>query len=150
MGRLAVPVIFNDDYKFEIGKANVLRKGKDVSIIANGLMTAEALKAAEELAEEGIQATVVNCASVKPLDAATIIEVARETGAVVTAEEHNIIGGLGSAVSEVLGENCPVPMQRVGLKDTFGESGKPEELLSKYELTKDAVIKSVKAVLGRK
>lgn len=150
MGRLAVPVIFDNDYKFEIGKANVLRKGSDVAIIANGLMTAEALLAAEELAGEGIRATVVNCASVKPLDTATIVEVARETGAVVTAEEHNIIGGLGSAVAEVLGENCPVPMQRVGLKDTFGESGKPEELLAKYGLTKEAVIKAVKAVLARK
>lgn len=150
MGRLAVPVIFDGSYKFEIGKANVLKKGTDAAIIANGLMTAKALEAAEELAGEGILVTVVNCASVKPLDTDTIVTAAQETGAVVTAEEHNIIGGLGSAVAEVLGENCPVPIQRVGLKDTFGESGKPEELLIKYNLTKEAIIKAVKEVRTRK
>lgn len=150
MGRLAVPVLYDDNYNFEIGKANVITEGKDVAIIANGLMLAEALKATEELNSRGIEATVVNCASLKPFDEDTIIKVARLTGAVVTAEEHSIIGGLGSAVAEVLGENCPVPLVRVGIKDTFGESGRPEELLVKYGLTSQEIIKAVEKVLDRK
>jgi len=150
MGRLAVPLLFGEDYKFEIGKVNVLKEGTDVAIMANGLMVSMALEAAEELATEGISVSVVNVASVKPLDEETIVRVAKQTKAVVTAEEHSIIGGLGSAIAEVLGESLPTPMVRVGLKDTFGESGKPQELLEKYGLTKVNLIKAVHEVLAKK
>lgn len=150
MGRLAVPVLFDEEYRFTIGKANVIKEGKDVTVIANGLMVGEALKAAEELGGQGIQVAVVNCASLKPLDAGTIIQAARQTGAVVAAEEHSIIGGLGSAVAEVLSENCPVPLVRVGIRDTFGESGRPEELLVKYGLTSKEIIGAVHQVLAKK
>lgn len=150
MGRVDVPLLFDENYKFEIGKANVVREGSDVVVFANGLMVDAALEAAQELKQDGIQAAVVNVASVKPLDAETIISYAKKTGAVVTAEEHNIIGGLGSAIAEVLGENAPTPMVRVGIKDTFGESGRPLELLEKYGLTKKEVIEAVRVVIGRK
>jgi len=150
MGRLAVPLLFGEDYNFEIGKANVLKEGTDVAIMANGLMVSMALEAAEELAGKGISVSVVNVASVKPLDEETIVRVAKQTKAVVTAEEHNIIGGLGSAIAEVLGEKLPTPMVRVGLKDTFGESGRPQELLEKYGLTKTDLIKAVHEVLAKK
>jgi transketolase len=150
MGRLAVPLLFGEDYNFEIGKANVLKEGTDVAIMANGLMVSMALEAAIELAVEGISVSVVNVASVKPLDVETIVRVAKQTKAVVTAEEHNIIGGLGSAIAEVLGEKLPTPMVRVGLKDTFGESGRPQELLEKYGLTKADLVKAVHEVLAKK
>jgi len=150
MGRLAVPLLFGEDYKFEIGKANILKEGTDVAIMANGLMVSMALEAAEELAVKGISVSVVNVASVKPLDVETIVRVAEQTKAVVTAEEHNIIGGLGSAIAEVLGEKLPTPMVRVGLNDTFGESGRPQELLEKYGLTKVDLVKAVHEVLAKK
>ena len=150
MGRLEVPVLFRDDYRFEIGKANVIKEGTDVAIMANGVMVSMALDAAAELAAEGISVSVVNVASVKPLDEETIVRVAKQTKAVVTAEEHNIIGGLGSAIAEVLGEKQPTPMVRVGIKDTFGESGRPQELLEKYGLTKLNLVKAVHEVLAKK
>lgn len=150
MGRLAVPLLFGEDYNFEIGKANVLIEGIDVAIMANGLMVSMALEAAEELVAEGISVSVVNVASVKPLDEETIVRIAKQTKAVVTAEEHNIIGGLGSAIAEVLGEKLPTPMVRVGLKDTFGESGRPQELLEKYGLTKGDLVKAVHEALAKK
>jgi transketolase len=150
MGRLEVPVIFGEDYHFEIGKAKVIKEGTDVAIMANGLMVTAALEAAEQLSADGISVSVVNVSSVKPLDEETILRVAKETGAVVTAEEHNIIGGLGSAIAEVLGEKLPTPMVRVGLKDTFGESGRPYELLEKYGLTKENLVKAVHQVLTKK
>jgi len=150
MGRLAVPVLFDENYKFEIGKANQIREGKDAAVIASGLMVAEALKAAEELSKQGIEIAVINCASIKPLDTETIIGIAKQTRAVVTAEEHSIIGGLGSAVAEVLSENYPVPLVRVGIKDTFGESGRPEELLVKYGLTAQEISKAVHEVIAKK
>lgn len=150
MGRLAVPLLFGEDYNFEIGKANVLKEGTDVAIMANGLMVSMALEAAVELAVEGISVSVVNVASVKPLDVETIVRIAKQTKAVVTAEEHNIIGGLGSAIAEVLGEKLPTPMVRVGLKDTFGESGRPQELLEKYGLTKADLVKAVHEILAKK
>ncbi len=150
MGRLDVPLLFAKDYRFEIGKANIVREGKDAAIIANGIMVSKALEAAAELSSSGIEVSVVNVASVKPLDQETIIRVAAECGAVITAEEHTIIGGLGSAVAEVLGENRPTPMLRIGLKDSFGESGRPLELLEKYGLTKDEIVKAVRAVMERK
>ena len=150
MGRLAVPLLFGEDYHFEIGKASVLQEGTDAAIMANGLMVSIALEAAAELAAEGISVNVVNVSSVKPLDEETIVRIAKQTKAVVTAEEHNIIGGLGSAIAEVLGEKLPTPMVRIGLKDTFGESGPPEELLKKYGLTKVDLVKAVHEVLTKK
>ncbi|ODA41119.1 transketolase C-terminal domain-containing protein [Desulfosporosinus sp. BG] len=150
MGRLAVPLLFGEDYCFEIGKANVLKEGTDVAIMANGVMVSMALEAAAELAAAGISVSVVNVASVKPLDEETIVRVAQQTKAVVTAEEHNIIGGLGSAVAEVLSEKMPTPMVRIGLKDTFGESGAPQDLLEKYGLTKMDLVKAVHEVLAKK
>ena len=150
MGRLDVPLLFGEEYQFEIGKANVLKEGTDVAIMANGVMVSMALEAAAELADQGVSVSVVNVASVKPLDEETIVRIAKTTKAVVTAEEHNIIGGLGSAVAEVLGEKQPTPMVRVGLKDTFGESGRPLELLEKYGLTKAELVKAVHEVLAKK
>ncbi|NBJ16687.1 MAG: transketolase family protein [Dehalobacter sp. 4CP] len=151
LGRLALPVLFDSSsYQFEIGKANVLKDGKDAVIIANGLMVAEALKAVSELSGQGYDVAVVNCASVKPLDKQTIIQIAQQTGAVVTAEEHSIIGGLGSAVAEVLSENCPVPLCRVGVNDVFGESGRPDELLVKYHLTAKDIVEAVRRVIAKK
>lgn len=150
MGRLDAPLLFDENYTFKIGKANVIREGSDVTIFANGVMVAAALEAAEELATNGVKASVVNVASIKPLDEETIIRMAKATGAVVTAEEHTIIGGLGSAVAEVLAESAPTPMVRVGLKDVFGQSGRPTELLEKYGLTPKDVVKAVDEVLKKK
>jgi transketolase len=150
LGRLDVPVILPEDYRFELGKAVVLREGWDAAVFANGMMLGMALEAAGELAKQGIEIAVVNVATVKPLDIETIVEVSKQAGAVVTAEEHSILGGLGGAVAEVLVENCPVPMERVGLKDTFGESGAPTALLEKYGLTSDAIVKAVEKVITRK
>ncbi|MBZ4653635.1 MAG: putative transketolase C-terminal section [Peptococcaceae bacterium] len=150
LGRAPVPILFDDDYKFEIGKAVVLRDGKDVALLACGIMVNEAMKAAEELAREGISARVINVSTLKPIDKGTIIKAALETGALVTAEEHNIIGGLGSAVAEVIVENAPVPLERVGVRDTFGESGKPEELLEKYGLTVKDIREAAYKVIKRK
>jgi transketolase len=150
LGRLDVPVILPEDYQFELGKAVVLREGWDAAVFANGMMLGMALEAAGGLAKQGIEIAVVNVATVKPLDIETIVEVSKQAGAVVTAEEHSILGGLGGAVAEVLVENCPVPMERVGLKDTFGESGAPTALLEKYGLTSDAIVKAVQKVITRK
>ena len=133
-GRYACPIV-TEGYKFELGKGMMLRDGKDVTIVATGYMVHLALEAAEALAAEGIDARVVNIHTIKPLDAEIIIKAAKETGAIVTAEEHNIIGGLGSAVAEVVCENCPVPMLRVGVEDKFGKSGKVQPLLEEYGLT---------------
>lgn len=150
MGRLDVPILFDEEYHFQIGKANVLKEGTDVAIMANGLMVAMALEAAEELLTEGISVSVVNIASVKPLDEETILRIAKQTKAIVTAEEHNIIGGLGSAVAELLGEKLPTPMVRVGLRDTFGESGRPPELLQKFGLTTKELVNAVREVIAKK
>ena len=133
-GRYACPIV-TEGYKFELGKGMMLRDGKDVTIVATGYMVHLALEAAEALAAEEIDARVVNIHTIKPLDAEIIIKAAKETGAIVTAEEHNIIGGLGSAVAEVVCENCPVPMLRVGVEDKFGKSGKVQPLLEEYGLT---------------
>lgn len=128
----------------------MLREGGDVAIVACGIMVAKALEAAASLAAEGIEATVINMAMVKPLDVETLVEAARRTGAVVTAEEHSIVGGLGSAVAEALAENYPVPILRVGLPDVFGESGRPEELLEKYGLTASHLVAAARKVLARR
>ena len=144
-GRLAVPVI-NDrpDYKFEIGKGIVLRDGSDVTIIATGLCVSEALGAAEKLAADGISAEVINIHTIKPLDEELVVEAARKTGKVVTVEEHSIIGGLGGAVAETLGEKLPTPMLRIGIRDVFGESGPALELIKKYGLDADSIYEKVK------
>ena len=145
LGRLGVKDINNnEDYKFEIGNAITLREGKDATIIATGIMVEAALDAYNTLAEEGIKVRVINIHTIKPIDSEAIISAARETGLIVTAEEHSIIGGLGSAVCEVTGENYPVTVIRVGVKDVFGESGKPLELLKAYGLTSEDIVKSVK------
>ena len=149
-GRLAVPTIFGDDYKFEIGKGVEIEDGTDVTLIATGLMVPEALEARKLLSEEGISARVLNIATIKPIDKDIIIKAAKETGAFVTAEEHNIIGGLGSAVAEVLVENVPVPMQRIGTKDVFGKSGKPEVLLEMYGLDAKSIAEAAKTAIAKK
>jgi transketolase len=151
LSRSATPVINdNADYNFKLGKGVVLRQGSDATIIACGIMVPMALDAAEELKKENISCRVVNLHTIKPLDKDLIVKCATETGAIVTAEEHSIIGGLGGAVAEVLVENVCVPMARVGIRDTFGESGKPEELLVKYGLTPQDIAVAVKAVVKRK
>lgn len=150
LSRGKTPVINDKDYDFRIGKGVTLADGKDVTIIAAGIMVAMALDARESLASEGVSARVINIHTIKPLDKELIIAAAKETGAVVTAEEHTVIGGLGSAVAEVLGENCPVPMYRLGMKDMFGESGKPDDLLEKYGLSTDEICRAAKAVVLRK
>ena len=150
-GRLAVPVIFDQaDYRFELGKGIMIEDGKDVTIIANGLMVPEAIQAGKMLAEEGISARIVNIHTIKPIDAEIIIKAAKETGAIVTAEEHNVIGGLGSAVAEVLAENYPAPMKRVGVEDKFGRSGKPAPLLEMYGLTAKNIVAKAKDVIKMK
>ncbi|MCC9293554.1 transketolase family protein [Clostridium sp. WLY-B-L2] len=151
LGRSKVSVINNnEDYKFEIGKAIKMREGKDAVIIATGIMVEAALEAYNTLAEEGIKVSVLNIHTIKPIDKEAIVETARKTGVVITAEEHSIIGGLGSAVCEVLSENLPTPVIRIGIKDTFGESGKPNELLKAYGLTGDDIVKAVKKGLSLK
>ena len=144
-GRLAVPVINdNADYKFEIGKAITLREGTDVTIIATGLEVSESLAAAEKLAADGIDAKVINIHTIKPLDEDLVVAAAKETGKVVTVEEHSIIGGLGGAVCECLAEKAPVPVKRIGIHDVFGESGPALELLHKYGLDAEGIYKQIK------
>jgi len=150
LGRSAVPTIFDENYKFEIGKGTVVRQGNDATIIACGIMVYEAIKAAEELALEGINARVINMSTIKPIDKELIITAAKETKAIVTAEEHSIIGGLGSAVCEVVSEECPVVVKKVGVKDSFGESGTPAELLKKYGLTANDIVEAVKEAINKK
>ncbi|MCM1272931.1 MAG: transketolase family protein [Clostridium sp.] len=144
-GRLAVPVI-NDEasYKFEIGKGVELRKGKDITIIATGLCVSESLAAAEQLAADGIDAQVINIHTIKPIDEKLVVEAAKATGRVFTVEEHSIIGGLGSAVAEVLSGQCPTRLTRIGVKDTFGESGPALELLQKYGLDAEGIYRQIK------
>lgn len=145
-GRLAVPVINdNPDYKFEIGKGVVLKEGKDITIIATGLEVNESLEAAKLLAEDGIDAEVINIHTIKPIDADLIVKSAVKTGKVVTVEEHSIVGGLGGAVAEVLCEQHPTKLLRIGVKDTFGESGPAVKLLAKYELDAAGIYKQIKA-----
>lgn len=150
LGRLGVPEVYKDDMKFEIGKGIVLEDGKDVSIIAAGFMVHLALEAAAKLREDGIEAEVIDMHTIKPIDKELLIKTAKKTGAVVTAEEHNIIGGLGGAVAEVLGEEYPVPMVRVGIKDTFGQSGKPMELVKLYNIDADDIVLAVKHAVEKK
>ena len=152
MGRWAVEVVTDqvEGYCFEIGKGVVMKDGSDVTLVATGLMVQRALQAAEMLAEEGISARVINIHTIKPLDEELILKAAKETGAIVTAEEHNIIGGLGSAVCELLSEKCPVPAARVGVPDEFGRSGKAGEVLDFFGLTAENIRDKAKEVIARK
>lgn len=145
-GRLAVPVI-NDgpDYKFELGKGVVLREGKDITIIATGLPVANCLEAAEKLAADGIEAKVINIHTIKPLDEELVVAAAKETGKVVTVEEHSVIGGLGSAVCDVLSAQAPTKVLKIGINDTYGESGPAVELVKKYGLDADSIYEKIKA-----
>lgn len=144
------PIVNKDDCEFEIGKGNVLRDGTDVAIIAYGVMVKPALDAAKALGESEIHARVINMACVKPIDKEMIIKAAKDTGAIVTVEDHTIIGGLGSAVAEVLAEEYPVLLKRIGVRDTFGESGEPDELFRKNGLTAENIIEEVKRIVRRR
>ena len=143
-GRAAVPVIHGDDYKFEIGKGEVLKDGTDVAIIANGLMVYEAIVAAEELAKDGINAMVINMATIKPLDEELVVEAAKKCGKVITCEEHSIIGGLGEAVASCLSEKLPTPVKRIGVNDEFGHSGPAGALLKQFGLCSENIVKVAK------
>ena len=140
-GRLAVPVFHGDDYKFEIGKGEVIAEGTDVTIIANGLMVAEAIEAGKVLADKGISAEIINIATIKPLDEELVIASAKKTGKVITVEEHNIIGGLGEAVCSCLSEKCPTPVKRIGVNDEFGHSGPALDLLKQFGLSAENIVK---------
>lgn len=150
LGRSGVPDVFDETYEFKFGKAVTLKEGKDVTLIGMGIMTSAALEAAEMLAEEGISATVLNMPTIKPIDEDAIVAAANATGAIVTCEEHSIIGGLGSAVAEVLAEKASARLVRVGVKDTFGESGKPADLLKKYGLTAADIVAAAKQAIANK
>lgn len=150
LGRSGVPVLHDSGFKFEPGRAVVLREGRDASILATGIMVSAALEAAELLAAEGLEVDVLDIHTIKPLDVEAVVAAAKKTGALVTAEEHSIIGGLGSAVAEALVENYPVIMKRLGIPDRFGESGTPEELLEYYRLTPNWIAAAVKETIARK
>lgn len=150
LGRLDVPVLYTPETSFEIGKGITIRDGSDVTLVATGLMVDLALQAAEQFKEQGVSVRVIDIHTIKPIDKDLLIKAAKETGAIVTCEEHNIIGGLGGAVSEVLVTNCPVPVTMVGIEDTFGKSGKPVELLVKFGLTVEHIVEKTKEVLKRK
>lgn len=143
LGRAAVPTFYAEDDEIVLGQGNMLRGGRDVTVIATGIMVAEAMAAAEELAGKGIDVRVIDIHTIKPLDEEIIIRAAEQTGKIVTAEEHSVIGGLGSAVAEVLVKNCPVPVRMVGQSDTFGESGKPDQLKEKYGMTAKDIVHAV-------
>lgn len=149
-GRLAVPVIFGDDYNFEVGKAVELKDGTDVTVIATGLMVNEALEAFEILKSEGISARIINMHTIKPLDKEIVLKAARETGAIVTAEEHSVIGGLGAAVSETVCEECPVPVVKLGVNDTFGHSGPAVKLLDEFGLRAANIAQKAKRAIALK
>jgi len=148
-GRLAVPVFHAEDYKFEIGKGEVIKEGTDVAIIANGLLVYEAIEAAQKLAEAGINAMVINMATIKPLDEELVIAAAKKCGKVVTCEEHSVIGGLGEAVCAVLSEKCPTPVKRIGVNDEFGHSGPAKDLLKQFGLCADNIVEVTKTFCGK-
>jgi transketolase len=144
-GRLALPIIHNESsYKFEIGKGEILRDGKDVTIVATGAMVSNSLEAAEKLAADGIEAKVINIHTIKPLDEELVVATAKETGKVVTVEEHSVIGGLGSAVCDTLAQKAPTQVMKIGMNDTFGESGPAVELLKKYKLDAESIYEKIK------
>ena len=149
MGRLAVPVFHEDGFKFKIGKGEIMREGTDIAIIANGLMTYEAIKAGEALEAMGIHARIVNMSTIKPLDEELVLKCAKECGKIITCEEHSIIGGLGEAVCSYLAETCPVPVKRIGVNDRFGCSGTAAEVLKAYGLSAEHIVEVTKAFLNR-
>ncbi len=148
LGRAGVPEVYPSDFEFEVGRAYVLRKGSDVTIAACGVEVAEALAAADILAEGGISAEVIDVATVKPLDVDTLVASVSKTGRIVTAEEHSVLGGMGSAVSEVLSEVCPVPTRRIGVADVFGTSGEPAELMQHFGLTSADIAAAARELVG--
>ncbi len=148
-GRLAVPQFHGEDYQFQIGKGEILRQGTDVAIIANGLMVYEAIVAAQELAEAGIQAMVINMATIKPLDEELVLKAAKTCGRVITCEEHSVIGGLGEAVASCLAEKCPTPMRRIGVNDEFGHSGPAAEVLKAFGLSAEHIVEVAKDFCGK-
>lgn len=148
LGRAKVPAVMPSDYKFQIGKAYKFHVGRDANIIANGIMVSVALQAREMLSKEGIDAGVINMTTVKPLDTEVVLEAAKSSKLIVTAEEHSVIGGLGGAVSEFLSENYPIRVKRIGTKDTFGGSGRPDELLKLYGLTAEDIVKTIKSAIS--
>ena len=148
-GRLAIPVFHDEDYKFEIGKGEILKDGTDVAIIANGLLTYEAIKAGEELAAAGINAMVINMATIKPLDEELVIAAAKKCGKIITCEEHSVIGGLGEAVASVLSEKCPTILRRIGVNDEFGHSGAAVKLLEDFGLCASNIVKVAKEFCGK-
>jgi len=150
MGRAEFPTVMEEDTQFTIGKATTLKEGNDVTIIATGQMVYQSLQAAKALSKEGIKAEVLNMSTIKPIDREAIIESVSKTGCVVTAEEHSIFGGLGSAVSEVLSKEIPSPLEMVGTNDTFGESGSPDQLFEKYGLTCESIAEAAKRAVARK
>ena len=150
LGRLGVPAIFDENYTFEFGKGNLLKDGNDITIIGTGIMSSKCLEAAKLLEKEGIHARVINISTIKPIDEEIIIKAAKETNRIITVEEHSIIGGLGSAVCDVVSTYCPVKVVKIGVNDKFGESGKPEELLVKHGLTIENIYQTAKKVVSNK
>lgn len=150
LGRAKVPQVYEPGFKLELGHAYVLKEGADVTLVANGVEVAQALQAAKELEAQGVSAEVIDAFSVKPFDKETLIASIKKTGCVVTCEEHSTVGGLGSAVADIIGENCPVPLERVGVRDEFGTSGDPDELLAEYGLDAAGIVTKAKAALARK
>lgn len=148
-GRLAVPMLHEEGFEFVIGKGETLREGNDIAIIANGLMTFEAVKAAEVLAEQGVNARVINISTIKPLDEQIVLQAAKECGKIITCEEHSVIGGLGEAVCSFLSENYPVPVKRIGVNDVFGCSGPADEVLKLYGLSSENIVETAKQMLGK-
>jgi len=148
LGRAAVPFVYDEDMDFEIGKGLTVKEGSDVTIIATGIMVNEAIQAAEKLEAEGISARIVDIHTIKPIDEEIIIKAAKETKGIVTAEEHSVIGGLGSAVAEVTAKNAPAKIKMIGIQDRFGQSGKPDQLMKEYGLTADDIVAACKEILG--
>lgn len=149
LSRMSSPLLFDKDYPFQIGKAYTIKEGKDIAIIATGIMVSQAIDASQLLAQQGISARVINMHTIKPLDKETVVKVAQETKGIVTAEEHSIYGGLGSAVAELLAETIPTPVEMIGVRDSFGQSGTPPELLKEYQLTPNDILQAAKNVLER-
>lgn len=150
LSREKFPVIYEENVKFELGKADILRKGKDLTFVSMGLMVSNCLEAAGILSKEGIEAEVINCASVKPIDKQTLVASAKKTGIMVTVEEHSVIGGLGSQVLSAISEDCPVPLKKLGIEDRFGLSGKPGELVKYFELDSESIARKAKEFLDAK
>lgn len=149
LGRLAVPYLFDENYKFEIGKSSTLKDGDDITVIATGLMVGKVLEAYEVLKNDGINVRVINMPSIKPIDEEAVIKAAKETKGIITVEEHSVIGGLGSAVCDVLCTKYPAKVDKIGVQDRFGQSGKPDELLEEYGLTAENIVKHVKEMLNK-